>query len=206
MTIVNGYDDNYQERTSNESLQRVKVNVCIYLNIKKFSYKYENNSMKFVIYVCFCKLLQNEPPTKHKNFYHKKGPKFSHPESKLIYICWVQKKRGKIEISTSSWWKLIKYFQLTRAITNFLYGDKKIWITWESEYGLNLGMERSEGEYLWRWVHLIILSDILIYWNLLKSTSVSLFRLHSCGTYSLLFHWTMSPWVVSHSLFVQSSF
>lgn len=41
MTIVNGYDDNYQERTSNESLQRVslkmdvKVNVCIYLNIKK---------------------------------------------------------------------------------------------------------------------------------------------------------------------------
>lgn len=42
MTIVSGYDDNYQERTSNASLQReslkmdVKVKVCIYLNIKKF--------------------------------------------------------------------------------------------------------------------------------------------------------------------------
>ena len=35
MTIVNSFDDNYQERTFNASLQRVKINVkvkvCIYL-------------------------------------------------------------------------------------------------------------------------------------------------------------------------------
>lgn len=49
MTIVNSFDDNYQERTFNASLQRVEINVkvkvCIYLRSIKFKHK-ENFSYK----------------------------------------------------------------------------------------------------------------------------------------------------------------
>lgn len=57
-----------------------------------------------------------------------------------------------------------------------------IWVAWKKEYGVSSGVGRGEERNIcvWRGTDLIILSDILSYWNLLKFSPTFSFWLHGC--------------------------